>query len=187
MSSTRTPMQAAGLPGSRTGRIPPPPNKRTLAAVDTTTATERIPADTVEREPAAPVQTKPRPKVSDTAVRTVPLSLYLPVALAERLRKRAVEDHTSQADVVLDALDTAGERLTQLVEEHQAHHSRTIAEPNGQFVRRVRNTHREPLTSLSLRMDSRNLQVIDALARPHGTRARSMVCAVALSDYLGKG
>lgn len=173
--SDRTAMQPAGLPGSRTAGLPKAPPKRPLSSVPATTT----PA------PARGSATPPAEKVSETAARSVQVSLSLPVELAQRLRERATTDRVSRGDVVLDAIETAGDRLHTLVEDYRLARTPATTTSSGRFVRRVRTDQAPlPLTSLSLRLDSRNLAAIDELAHPHGDRSRSLLCAAALQHYL---
>ncbi|GAB3266939.1 hypothetical protein GCM10027425_33470 [Alteromonas gracilis] len=182
MSEERTPMKSAGLPGSRTARLPKPsraPNTPRPPAAAESTSTKPATKQAPQQAPA------PASKASERAVTVVPISLSLPVEVVQRLRERAAQDRISQAEVLLDAIEAAGEELPGLVEDLQSGRQPPSATTSGPFVRRARETRASaPQATVSLRLDSRNLAAIDKLARRHGDRARSLLCTAALRHYL---
>lgn len=188
--SDRTPMKSAGLPGSRTSALPPPKKRSsTPLTVAPDPATPTPTAGTQPKRSSAPTTPRrtPRKASDDAQVANAAVSLSLPVDLARDLQQRAHRDHSSQVDVVLDALEAAGDRLDDLVATYQQARQGRGTITSGRFVRRAPAQPQPLHTSLSLRMDRRNLDVIDQLAAPHGPRSRSLVCAAALTDYLQAG
>lgn len=186
MSEERTPMKSAGLPGSRTARLPKP--SRAPRVTSPLTAAE--PANTKPTKTATPQSTSQSgpaqaSRASQNAVSVVPISLSLPVEVGQGLRERAARDRISQAEVLLDAIESAGEDLHQFVEELQNGRQDSPATTSGPFIRRARERRPSaPQATVSLRLDSRNLAAIDDLARRHGDRARSLLCTAALQAYL---
>ena len=177
MSSERTPL--AAVPGlSRTAALPPPPARRPRDPSD-------APAAAVDRSPVQAASkprgehSAPRPASSAaTIMRNVTLSL--PASLVAQIRQRARQDRASQPEVLLDALSATESELDALLAD---------ATPgpvsDGLFVRRTpRPLTPDPLSTLSLRLLSTNLEAIDALVAKHGAASRSALCGAALRRYL---
>lgn len=187
MSEERTPMKSAGLPGSRTARLPSPSRMAGLPSAPRppSTAEPARATQAASETPRRATTRKTTARASQSAVSVIPISLSLPVEVGRGLRERAAHDRISQADVLLDAIEAAGEDLHQLVEALQDDRQAPNTTTSGPFVRRTRDTNpRAPQATVSLRLDSRNLAAIDELARHHGDRARSLLCTAALRHYL---
>lgn len=168
-----TPVQ--GL--ARTAKLPPPPPRRTAAPAE-----EPAPA----QSPKPPVasarpENRPTPARSESAQMMRSITLSLPSMVVRQIKERARADGIPQAEVVMDALLTTRDELGQLLEQH---HQPAISD--GLFVRRVgaRRGESEPLSTLSLRMLSSNVEAIDGLATAHGAPSRSALCLAALRAYL---
>lgn len=122
----------------------------------------------------------PARSVSESADTMKPVSVSVPLTLAETWRDRAKRDRTSQVDVLLDALVAHQEELTDLV----AARTEKPTVSDGLFDRSPGATG-ERSVGVSLRIKSSNLEVIDQLAEKHGAEKRSQLVAAALSAYLG--
>ncbi|MEP9385558.1 hypothetical protein [Nocardioides sp. KR10-350] len=107
------------------------------------------------------------------------MSASVPLTLAEAWRDRARRDRTSQVDVLLDALVAHQDDLGELV----AARGEKPTVSDGLFDR-TPGTKGERFVGVSLRIKSRNLDVIDQLADKHGAESRSQLIAAALSAYL---
>ena len=179
MSNERTPL--AAVPGlSRTAALPPPPARRPHAP-----SYAPAPAAAVELPPAqAPSKpsgrhSAPRP-VSSAATTTRNVTLSLPASLVAQVRQRARQDRASQPEVLLDALSATESELDALLADATP---RPVSD--GLFVRRTpRPVTPDPLSTLSLRLLSTNLEAIDALVTKHGAASRSALCGAALRRYL---
>ncbi len=179
MSNERTPL--AAVPGlSRTAARPPPPARRPHAPSDAP-----APAAAVELPPAqAPSKpsgrhSEPRP-ASSAATTTRNVTLSLPASLVTQIRQRARQDRASQPEVLLDALSATESELDALLADATP---RPVSD--GLFVRRTpRPVTPDPLSTLSLRLLSTNLEAIDALVTKHGAASRSALCGAALRRYL---
>ncbi len=109
-----------------------------------------------------------------------PVSVSVPLTMAEAWRDRAKRDRTSQVDVLLDALVAHQDELTDLV----AARSEKPTVSDGLFDR-TPGAKGERFVGVSLRIKAGNLEVIDQLADKHGADSRSQLVAAALSAYLG--
>lgn len=140
------------------------------------------------RRRAAPAQapskpsgrhSEPRP-VSSAATTTRNVTLSLPASLVAQIRQRARQDRASQPEVLLDALSATESELDALLADATP---RPVSD--GLFVRRTpRPVTPDPLSTLSLRLLSTNLEAIDALVTKHGAASRSALCGAALRRYL---
>lgn len=181
---------------TRQARIPGPPPRKTLAVGEGSTETpaevggdegiSATPAMTTER-PARPPrerQVAPRrtPRVSDTAETMRSVTLSLSVRVVEQLRARAVADRVSQPEVLMDALAATQDQLAELVAATIPTRHQLV--DDGLFVRPAPRVNAEPLTTLSLRMLSSNVDAIDRLVVSSRSPSRSLLCALALRAYL---
>ena len=179
MSSERTPL--AAVPGlSRTAALPPPPARRPSDPSDAPAS-----AAAGDRPPVL-APSKPRgehsvPRAASSAatiMRNVTLSL--PASLVAQIRQRARQERASQPEVLLDALSATESELDALLADATP---RPVSD--GLFVRRMlRPLTPDPLSTLSLRLLSTNLEAIDALVAEHGAASRSALCGAALRRYL---
>lgn len=108
-----------------------------------------------------------------------PVSVSVPLTMAEEWRDRAKRDRTSQVDVLLDGLVAHQDELTDLV----AARSEKPTVSDGLFDR-TPGAKGERFVGVSLRIKAGNLEVIDQLADKHGADSRSQLVAAALSAYL---
>ena len=108
-----------------------------------------------------------------------PVSVSVPLTMAEAGRDRAKSDRTSQLGVLLDALVAHQNELTDLVSAR----SEKPTVSDGLFDR-TPGAKGERFVGVSLRMKSGNLEVIDQLVDKHGADSRSQLVAAALSAYL---
>jgi hypothetical protein len=112
----------------------------------------------------------------------VPVVVYLPVGVRDRLREYAdAEQDRSYTDIVLDAIDETHDRLAELVAPARGNR------PQGSLFKgreRARRRHDEPQVQVSLRPSKNDLGVIDRLVREHRTGSRSALIAAALDNYL---
>jgi hypothetical protein len=203
--SRREPMTP--IAGLKKPDLPAPsPRPRTLAPVPTPTpdAAEEesealaespapTPAEEVDRAAARSEATpkptgRPRktraektaaPARSASADTMKPVSVSVPLTVAEAWRDRAKRDRTSQVDVLLDAVVAHQGELTDLV----AARTEKPTVSDGLFDR-IPGVKGERFVGVSLRIKSGNLEVIDQLADKHGAESRSQLVAAALSEYL---
>lgn len=108
-----------------------------------------------------------------------PVSVSVPLTLAEAWRDRAKKDRTSQVDVLLDAIVAHQAELDDLV----AAAARKPTVNDGLFDRGP-GSKGERFVGVSLRIKSGNLDVIDRLADRHGAEKRSPFVAAVLAAYL---
>jgi hypothetical protein len=108
-----------------------------------------------------------------------PVSVSVPLTMAEAWRDRAKRDRTSQVDVLLDGLVAHQDKLADLV----AARSEKPMVSDGLFDR-TPGAKGERFVGVSLRIKAGNLEVIDQLADKHGADSRSQLVAAALSAYL---
>ncbi len=144
--------------------------------------------DTAKAEPSAKSAGRPRKSRTEkptAAARSAsadtmrPVSVSVPLTMAEAWRDRAKRDRTSQVDVLLDALVAHQDELTDLV----AARSEKPTVSDGLFDR-TPGAKGERFVGVSLRIKAGNLEVIDQLADKHGADSRSQLVAAALSAYL---
>ena len=126
-----------------------------------------------------PAHAQPTRQV-DHSTRPRDIALSLPSALVEAVRKRAIRDAVSQADVLMDALSATRDQLADLVAPVQ-HETRAEGDL---FVRTSRPKDREPRANLTLRIAPKNVAAIDQLVSESGSPSRSRMCAAALGAYL---
>lgn len=131
------------------------------------------------RTPRAQKTTAPPAARSVSADTMKPVSVSVPVTLAESWRDRARKDRTSQVDVLLDALVAHQSELDELV----AASSEKQTVSDGLFDRGA-GTKGERYVGVSLRIKAGNLEVIDRLADKHGAVKRSPFVAAVLTAYL---
>lgn len=108
-----------------------------------------------------------------------PVSVSVPLTLAEAWRDRAKKDRTSQVDVLLDAIVAHQDELHDLVAA--AGQKPTV---NDGLFDRGPGSKGERFVGVSLRIKSGNLDVIDRLADKHGAVKRSPFVAAVLAAYL---
>jgi len=108
-----------------------------------------------------------------------PVSVSVPLTLAEAWRDRAKRDRTSQVDVLFDAIVAHQDDLDELV----AASSQKPTVNDGLFVRGA-GSKGERFVGVSLRIKSGNLDVIDRLVEKHGAEKRSPFVAAVLTAYL---
>lgn len=168
----RQPLQPVDGLG-RTSRIMPPPRRIPTP--------EPTPGDSPAPGEYSPAPISRLPTSSDAEVmRSTTLSI--PVRLVEQLRERATRDHVSQPEVLMDALSAKRDQLADLVAAANTHRN----SEDELFVRNTPRTSTEPLTTLSLRMLSRNLDAIDQLVHASEASSRSQLCTIALRHYLAE-
>lgn len=143
---------------------------------------------TAKAEPSSKSAGRPRRSRSEKATAAArsasadtmrPVSVSVPLTMAEAWRDRAKRDRTSQVDVLLDALVAHQDELTDLV----AARSEKPTVSDGLFDR-TPGAKGERFVGVSLRIKAGNLEVIDQLADKHGADSRSQLVAAALSAYL---
>lgn len=179
---TRQPMApVAGL--TRATALPSPPPRPTRTSTPSTVEAIAGPVRAAPVRDARSPAAKTRPRSEEAAtMRAVTLSL--PVQLIQEVRSRAKREGTSQPDVLMDALVATQERLTELLgRDGNAPATRS----DGLFTRHAgtASTSEDPLGTLTVRMLSTNVRVIDDLVQAHDAPSRSALCASALRDYLG--
>lgn len=144
--------------------------------------------DTAKAEPSSKSAGRPRKSRTEKATATArsasadtmrPVSVSVPLTMAEAWRDRAKRDRTSQVDVLLDALVAHQDELTDLVVAR----SEKPTVSDGLFDR-TPGAKGERFVGVSLRIKAGNLEVIDQLADKHGADSRSQLVAAALSAYL---
>lgn len=176
--SERAPLQA--VPGlARTEGIPKPP-KRRPPRVELQAGGGEGPEKQTETSAslARGKQTPSRP-ISATASTLRPISLSLPISLVSQVKARARADELTQAEVILDALSATRERLPDLLAKP---HESPVSD--GLFLRKPRRRDDgDPLVTLTLRVMSPNLAVIDELVTSVEAPSRSALCAAALRAY----
>lgn len=177
----RTPLApVTGL--KRTTSLPPPPARQaasteTLArpATPPRTTTRATTASTTAQTSAAATK-KPRSAGADT-IR--PISLSLPLSLANALKSQARSSRRTHADVLMDAIVSKRDQLGDLIAQMRPHPTQ-----DELFVRSTAAEPKEARVSLSMRMLSRNVAILDELVKEHGGDSRSQLCAAALASYL---
>lgn len=149
-------------------------------------AAKEAPGGNAKAEPSS--KTSGRPRTSRTEKATTrsaradtmrPVSVSVPLTMAEAWRDRAKQDRTSQVDVLLDALVAHHEQLTDLV----AARNEKPTVSDGLFDR-TPGAKGERFVGVSLRIKAGNLKVIDQLVDKHDADSRSQLVAAALSAYL---
>lgn len=154
------------------------------ATVAETEKPERPAAETAAK-PKPARSRKPRAERSSTPARSAdadtmkPVSVSVPLTLAEAWRDRAKKDRTSQVDVLLDAIVAHQDELDDLVAA--AGQKPTV---NDGLFDRGPGSKGERFVGVSLRIKSGNLDVIDRLADKHGAAKRSPFVAAVLAAYL---
>lgn len=133
----------------------------------------------VRKAPAEPVARKAASPRSRAAHTVRPVGLSLPGSLLEQLRARARSTGRSQPDVLMDAISASQERLEDLV-----HQAQVAPVKDGMFLRRPKSQRAEPMATLTLRMLTPNVDVIDKLVTSTKAPSRSALCAAALRHYL---
>lgn len=149
---------------------------------------KEVSGDTAKAEPSSKSAGRPRKSRTEKATATArsasadtmrPVSVSVPLTMAEAWRDRAKRDRTSQVDVLLDALVAHQDELADLV----AARSEKPRVSDGLFDR-TPGAKGERFVGVSLRIKAGNLEVIDQLADKHGADSRSQLVAAALSVYL---
>lgn len=154
-----------------------------LATVTETEKPDRPAGETAKPKPARskkPRAEKASPPARSTDADTMkPVSVSVPLTLAEAWRDRAKKDRTSQVDVLLDAIVAHQDELDDLVAA--AAQKPTV---NDGLFDRGTGSKGERFVGVSLRIKSGNLDVIDRLADKHGAEKRSPFVAAVLAAYL---
>lgn len=119
------------------------------------------------------------PARSASADTMKPVSVSVPLTVAEAWRDRAKKDRTSQVDVLLDAIVAHQGDLDELLDAS----SQKPTVSDGLFERGA-GAKGERYVGVSLRIKSGNLDVIDRLAEKHGPVKRSPFVAAVLTAYL---
>lgn len=200
MSSRRQPMEPVDglkkptLPGPkpRPRTLTPVPPPSTEPATEPTETSAGESAEGTVLEPVAePEKPKPARSKKTRADKTTaparsadadtmkPVSVSVPLTLAEAWRDRAKKDRTSQVDVLLDAIVAHQDELDALVAA--AGQKPTV---NDGLFDRGPGSKGERFVGVSLRIKSGNLDVIDRLADKHGAAKRSPFVAAVLAAYL---
>ena len=172
--------------------VPPPsvddePSTPSAGSVALAPAVPETPAppagETAKPKPAR--SKKPRADKTTAPARSAdadtmkPVSVSVPLTLAEAWRDRAKKDRTSQVDVLLDAIVAHQDQLDDLVAA--AGQKPTV---NDGLFDRGPGSKGERFVGVSLRIKSGNLDVIDRLADKHGAAKRSPFVAAVLAAYL---
>lgn len=162
---------------------PPRPDKQEAAteSAEETPAPPRDPpaaSRSLRRGRSAASQTRQRNAEGGTTTTIV----YLPGEVLDLLRQHRLRTGCTYTDMVLDALDATHPRLGELL----AVTERAPARPAGSLFTgsdRSRSVAAQPKAQITLRPRSGDAEVIDALARKHGTN-RSKLVTVALTAHL---
>lgn len=167
---------------------PDPVEEQPVDLAASPSPTKEASGDTAKAEPPSKSAGRPRKSRTEKATATArsasadtmrPVSVSVPLTMAEAWRDRAKRDRTSQVDVLLDALVAHQDELADLV----AARSEKPTVSDGLFDR-TPGTKGERFVGVSLRIKAGNLEVIDQLADKHGADSRSQLVAAALSVYL---
>lgn len=108
------------------------------------------------------------------------ISLSIPVTLVKELKSWAREKERAQADIVLDAVSTHHDGLSDLVAKR-----RRQMVSDGLFTREVPQSHNDSLMTLPLRLRADNVDTLDRLTTETNADSRSQLCVAALAAYLG--
>lgn len=167
---------------------PDPVEEQPVDLAASPSPTKEASGDTAKAEPSSKSAGRPRKSRTEKATATArsasantmrPVSVSVPLTMAEAWRDRAKRDRTSQVDVLLDALVAHQDELADLV----AARSEKPTVSDGLFDR-TPGAKGERFVGVSLRIKAGNLEVIDQLADKHGADSRSQLVAAALSAYL---
>lgn len=167
---------------------PDPVEEQPVDLAASPSPTKEASGDTAKAEPSSKSAGRSRKSRTEKATATArsasadtmrPVSVSVPLTMAEAWRDRAKRDRTSQVDVLLDALVAHRDELTDLV----AARSEKPTVSDGLFDR-TPGAKGERFVGVSLRIKAGNLEVIDQLADKHGADSRSQLVAAALSAYL---
>lgn len=167
---------------------PDPVEEQPVDLAASSSSAKEASGDTAKAEPSSKSAGRPRKSRTEKATATArsasadtmrPVSVSVPLNMAEAWRDRAKRDRTSQVDVLLDALVAHQDELRDLV----AARSEKPTVSDGLFDR-TPGAKGERFVGVSLRIKAGNLEVIDQLADKHGADSRSQLVAAALSAYL---
>lgn len=180
----RTPLSA--VPGlSRTSSLPAPPPRRARSSESSTrpssTEIRSTPPEPARGERQSPKSGRQPKRAEDqTANVTVPVTLSLPIALVQRLKRYAKEHEAPYANVVMDAIVAHRDQLADLVSR-----LRPDEESDGIFVRTAPRKQEER-TTISFRTRRANVTALDELAASDEVLAqnRSQLCHAALDAFL---
>jgi hypothetical protein len=204
-SSFGPPDRASGLSGrlARPSRPVGAPTSSTSAPAAEEAAGEKTPPQlepsSQDTEPEAPLlaltnQAAPRsarptnrvraaaPKRIDAEGGTVTTIVYLPAEVLQRLRQARLRSGQTYTELVLDALDATHTRLADLL----ATADRPQTRPAGSlFAGPLRSAPAtaQPKAQITLRPRASDAEIIDTLARDHGTN-RSKLVTIALNAHL---
>lgn len=138
--------------------------------------------DTASARTAVP----PRRPASSTVVMTRPISFTTPVDVRQALRDAAIRNKMTLTQVILEAIETHVDQLTDLVAGERVG-DQPPGETQALFPDRpsiAQHTASETRVAVSLRLTSRNLEVIDHLVESHGAQTRSDLITAALRAHL---
>ncbi len=167
---------------------PDPVEEQPVDLAASPSPTKEASGDTAKAEPSSKSAGRSRKSRTEKATATArsasadtmrPVSVSVPLTMAEAWRDRAKRDRTSQVDVLLDGLVAHQDELADLV----AARSERPTVSDGLFDR-TPGAKGERFVGVSLRIKAGNLEVIDQLADKHGADSRSQLVAAALSAYL---
>lgn len=161
-------------PEAQAGSPAPAPAKEATRAEAAAASASTSPARKARAEKTA------APARSASADTMKPVSVSVPLTLAEAWRDRAKNDRTSQVDVLLDAIVAHQGELTEMV----AARAEKPTVSDGLFER-TPGVKGERFVGVSLRIKSSNLEVVDQLVDKHGAESRSQLVAAVLFAYLG--
>lgn len=193
MSERTTLPVASGL-----SKVPAPPPRRTttsrpssppeapprlLAAVTdptTVTAADASPPTAETAHKAAPA-TRKQPVSKSSTGGTKETSVSLPVGVKEKWRAAADARSTTLVEVLLTAIEEAGERLADMVAAERP----SPAKAAGLFPDRFqRPAAREARSTAPLETSHRNFEVLDRLVKQTGADSRSQLITAALRAHL---
>lgn len=184
-------------PSDSAADVPAPPLPATPAAEKA--AGEKAPPQPTptfqDTEPEAPLLALPNqparrpsrsrpaaPRQVDAEGGTVTTIVYLPAEVLQRLRQARLRSGQTYTELVLDALDATHIRLADLL----AAADRPQTRPAGSLfagARRSAPPTAQPKAQITLRPRASDAEVIDSLARDHGTN-RSKLVTIALTAHL---
>lgn len=181
--SERTPLKA--VPGLKRNieRLPSPPSKPSGTARGTAPSAADEPTGSVPvaaTPPETPARASRRARASKAAATTRAISVSLPLSVASKLREHARATRQTQVDVIFDAFNATRHRLADVL--------RTDETDTGEdLFRRTPKRDRfedEPRVTVSLRILSDNLDIVDDLVSQSGAGSRSRLLTQVLRDHL---
>lgn len=133
--------------------------------------------EAAEKNPRKSSETTPRRQTANGAV-----VVYMPVPVHERLKLARQSHTTSQTDIVLDAIEQAYERLSEIVTNALT----PACQTEGRLFTRVQQQTQDhqPKVQVTIRPTADQLQIIDELVTTHGAPDRSFFISTVLDDVL---